>query len=318
VIVSSWSSTTSRSSSLASSVAFVRAWCRSPCRPWPHPPTSPPSPPTRRPASSSCRRSTPTGFLSQRERPRCVTPSCGELDGEAASSIIPIRWSDLDDVREAAVAATTTDSQAFWLYSSGTTGIPKGVIHRQADQQATYDTYAAQVLRVTPDDRCLSVAKLFFAYGLGNSLTFPLAAGGTAILEPRPPTPRDIVDLVSSDQPTLFFASPGFVAALLDADLPENTFASVRCTVTAGEALPTELQSGSRQIHPRSRRIGSTEALHIFVSNTLDDQRPGTSGRVVAGYDAVLRRGRPRDHRRRDVRIPLRARTIDRVRVLAA
>jgi benzoate-CoA ligase family protein len=213
----------------------------------------------------------------------------GDVAGEAPIAVS--RWSDVDDVSEAPVAPTDADSQAFWLYSSGTTGIPKGVIHRHADQQATFDTYAVQVLRAGPDDRFLSIAKLFFAYGLGNSLTFPLAAGGTAILEPRPPTPRDIAELVGREQATLFFASPGFVAAVLDADLPDETFASVRCTVTAGEALPAELQKrfSSRFGHPVLDGIGSTEALHIFLSNTIDEQRPGTSGRVVPGYEAVLR-----------------------------
>jgi benzoate-CoA ligase len=214
----------------------------------------------------------------------------GDHDDEA-SPITVTPWSALTDVREAAIAPTTSDSQAFWLYSSGTTGVPKGVIHSQADPQATFDTYASQILRVGPDDRFLSIAKLFFAYGLGNSLTFPLAAGGTAILEPNPSTPRDVADLVGRERPTLFFASPGFTAALLDADLPEDTFASVRCTVTAGEALPAELQKrfSSRFGHPVLDGIGSTEALHIFLSNTLDDQQPGSSGRVVPGYEAELR-----------------------------
>jgi benzoate-CoA ligase len=215
----------------------------------------------------------------------------GEFEDESGSPITLSRWSDFDNDREAGIAATTSDSPAFWLYSSGTTGLPKGVIHSQADQQATFDTYAAQVLRVSPDDRFLSIAKLFFAYGLGNSLTFPLAAGGTAILEPRPPTPRDIAELVIRERPTLFFASPGFAAALLDADLADDTFQSVRCTVTAGESLPAELQKrfSSRFGHPVLDGIGTTEVLHIFLSNTLDDQRPGTSGRVVPGYDAQLR-----------------------------
>jgi benzoate-CoA ligase len=212
----------------------------------------------------------------------------GEHDEDADTPITVTPWSALDDVREAGIAATTSDSQAFWLYSSGTTGVPKGVIHRQADQQATFETYAAQILRVGTHDRFLSVAKLFFAYGLGNSLTFPLAAGGTAILEPNPSTPRDIADLVGLERPTRFFASPGFTAALLDADLPDDTFASVRCTVTAGEALPAELQKrfSSRFGHPVLDGIGSTEALHIFISNTLD--KPGPRPRR-ASFDAVLR-----------------------------
>jgi benzoate-CoA ligase len=200
------------------------------------------------------------------------------------------RWADLDDRAPLPAAPTTADSPAFWLYSSGTTGLPKGVMHRHGSLQATADTYAAGVLAVTPDDRFLSIAKLFFAYGLGNSLTFPLAVGATAILEPRRPTPPGIVELVAAEQPTLFFASPGFVAALLDTDAPASAFASVRATVTAGEALPADLQRrfSARFGHPVLDGIGSTEALHIFLSNRLDDQRPGTSGRPVPGYEVQL------------------------------
>jgi benzoate-CoA ligase family protein len=188
------------------------------------------------------------------------------------------------------VADTTWDSPGFWLYSSGTTGLPKGVIHKQGDLQASFDTYAAQVLKVTAEDRFLSVAKLFFAYGLGNSLTFPFGAGATSILEPRRPTPAIYRELAASEKPTLFFAAPGFVAALLDAGVAADEFSSVRATVTAGEALPADLQKrfSARCGHPVLDGIGTTEATHIFLSNTLDHQQPGTSGFLVPGYTAKL------------------------------
>ncbi len=199
-------------------------------------------------------------------------------------------WAAYDDMSEAPVARTVADTPAFWLYSSGTTGIPKGVMHRHGSPRATAETYGRGVLDIAPDDRCLSVAKLFFAYGLGNSLTFPLAVGAAAILNPRRPTPPDVLALVGAESPTLFFASPGFVAALLDADPPADAFASVRATVTAGEALPAELQRrfSERFGHPVLDGIGSTEALHIFLSNTVGAERPGTSGTPVPGYDVRI------------------------------
>jgi benzoate-CoA ligase family protein len=198
----------------------------------------------------------------------------------------PPRWAEPPDV-----ADTTGASPAFWLYSSGTTGLPKGVMHRHASLQATADTYGAAVLGIGPDDRTLSVAKLFFAFGLGNSLTFPLAVGASAVLNPDPPTPAGITALLVAERPTLFFSSPGFVAALLDAGVPPDTFASVRATVTAGEALPADLarRFSARFGHPVLDGLGTTEALHIFLSNRLDAARPGTSGLPVAGYEIELR-----------------------------
>jgi benzoate-CoA ligase family protein len=219
------------------------------------------------------------------------------VDVVAPCPVLP--WSAFADASEVSPADTGPDSAAFWLYSSGTTGLPKGVIHRHSSQQATYETYATGVLGISPGDSCLSVAKLFFAYGLGNSLTFPFGAGARTVLEPRRPTPATVCDLVRAEQPTLFFASPGFVAAILDAGVAEDTFASVRCTVTAGETLPADLQRrfSQRFGHAVLDGIGSTEALHIFLSNTVADQRPGSTGVVVPGYELTLldEQGQPID-----------------------
>jgi benzoate-CoA ligase family protein len=163
-------------------------------------------------------------------------------------------------------------------------------MHAHGNMQATFDAYARHVLQVKPVDRFLSVAKLFFAYGLGNSLTFPFGAGATAILHPQRPTPLVICELVALERPTVFFAVPGFLAGILDTATPESAFASVRVSVSAGEALPADLQRRflERFGVPVLDGIGSTEALHIFVSNRIDAQAPGSSGWVVPGYDAKL------------------------------
>ena len=178
----------------------------------------------------------------------------------------------------------------FWLYSSGTTGTPKGAMHRHATSRRPPEPTPRHVLEITPDDRCFSVAKLFFAYGLGNSLTFPFSVGATTVLNPSRPTPAGVAALVARERPTLFFARPGFCAALLDADVDPATLASVRLGVTAGEALPAELHRRftARFGFPVLDGIGSTEALHIFVSNRRGAERPGTSGTLVPGWEAKL------------------------------
>ena len=196
-----------------------------------------------------------------------------------------------DDRAEAPVAPTTADSPGFWLYSSGTTGVPKGVMHRHGSLEATASTYAREVLRIGPEDRCLSVAKLFFAYGLGNSLTFPLSVGASSVLCPAAPTVAGITELVEREQPTIFCATPGFLASILDADVAPDAFACVRVVASAGEVLPADLHRRftSRFGMPLLDGIGTTEALHIFASNRIGAERGGSSGTVVDGYEVELR-----------------------------
>ncbi|WP_345356027.1 benzoate-CoA ligase family protein [Actinoallomurus liliacearum] len=182
---------------------------------------------------------------------------------------------------------THPDSSALWLYTSGTTGLPKAAVHRHASIRSVAETYGAQVLGIGPEDRCLSVPKLFFAYGIGNSCFFPLSAGASTVLEPGRPTPALIAERVQRDRPTLFFAVPTFYAALLAAELPAETFAPVRTAVSAGEPLPAPIfrRFAERYGVEILDGIGATEALHIFISNRAGQVRPGTSGVPVPGYD---------------------------------
>ncbi|MCH6163538.1 benzoate-CoA ligase family protein [Streptomyces marispadix] len=192
---------------------------------------------------------------------------------------------------------TCEDSAALWLYTSGTTGKPKGAMHRHANIRHVVESYARQVLGITSADRCLSVAKLFFAYGIGNSLFFPLAAGAETVLDPQRPTPHSVAERLTEYRPTLFFAVPTFYAALLRSDVPRDAFESVRLAVSAGEVLPADL---CRRFAERFGveildGIGSTEALHIFLSNRPGRSRPGTTGTPVDGYELRVVDGAGRD-----------------------
>jgi benzoate-CoA ligase family protein len=220
-----------------------------------------------------------------------VGPTAGPASETGSPHVELYAWSEFTDRTEPAPPVTTADTAGFWLYTSGTTGLPKGAIHRHGDIRFVADTYARSVLGIGPDDVCYSVAKLFFAFGLGNSLIFPLSAGGRAVIDPNPPNPARAGELLSLHRPTLFFAPPGFCAAMVDAGLPADTLSSVRYTVTAGESLPPEVMRrfterfGTEMLDG----IGSTEALHIFCSNHPGQVRAGTSGRPVAGYSLELR-----------------------------
>lgn len=183
---------------------------------------------------------------------------------------------------------TWRDSPGFWLCTSGTTGMPKLAMHTHGDIVDTCETYATNVLNVSADDRFFSVGPMFHAYGLGNSLTFPFSVGAVSILEPtRPPSPDLVATIMERDRPTLFFCIPTFYAALTNSELPDDTFDTVRLGVSAAEALPAETFNRFKERFGVTilDGIGSTELLHIFLSNTVENHRPGTSGVPVPGYD---------------------------------
>lgn len=200
-------------------------------------------------------------------------------------------WAGLSTSELRETYPTGEDSPALWLYTSGTTGEPKGAMHRHASIRAVCETYGRQVLGVRESDRCFSVAKLFFAYGIGNSAFIPLSAGAATILEPGRPTPGSVAERVRGQAPTLFFGVPTFYAALLASDLPDDTFSSVRQAVSAGEPLPAVLfeRFADRFGVEILDGIGSTEALHIFLSNRPGAVVPGTTGVAVPGYDLEIR-----------------------------
>ena len=193
---------------------------------------------------------------------------------------------------ELAPEPTNRDSPAFWLYSSGSTGRPKACVHLQRDMTVCAEAYARGVLGIEATDRCFSVAKLFFAYGLGNAMYFPLAVGATSILWPGPVTPPVVYDLIERYRPTLFFSVPTHYAMLLAHrnETREFDLSSIRCAVSAGESLPPAVfaRFGERFNVEILDGIGSTEVLHIFISNRRGNVRPGSSGVPVAGYEARL------------------------------
>jgi 4-hydroxybenzoate-CoA ligase len=190
------------------------------------------------------------------------------------------------------LAAVSPDEVAFWLYSSGSTSTPKGTRHVHASLRATYETYGRQVLGITPDDLMFSAAKLFFAYGLGNAMTFPMAVGAATVLLPERPTPEQVFAILNTHQPSIFGGVPTLYAALLahPALAPGAGSSRLRRAISAGEPLPERI---GREWKARVGidildGIGSTEMLHIFLSNRPDDVRYGTTGRAVPGYDLKI------------------------------
>lgn len=189
-------------------------------------------------------------------------------------------------------AGTSKDDAAFWLYTSGTTGLSRAAVHLQHDMLVCTDLYARPILRLTPEDRTFSVAKLYFAYGLGNALYFPFAAGASTVLYPGRPTPEAIAAVVRASRPTVLFGVPTAYAGLLHAAEGglHVDMSSVRVAVSAGEPLPAAIYRRwlDRFGVEILDGIGSTEILHIFLSNREGEVRPGSSGRLVEGYDAKI------------------------------
>ncbi|WGR94294.1 benzoate-CoA ligase family protein [Bradyrhizobium sp. ISRA443] len=191
-----------------------------------------------------------------------------------------------------ATAPTHADEPAFWLYSSGSTGMPKGVRHLHSNLAATAETYAKQVLGIREDDVGLSAAKLFFAYGLGNALTFPMSVGATTVLNSERPTPAVMFALMNKYHPSIFFGVPTLFAAMLndEATKAQRGGDRLRICTSAGEALPESVGNAwkSRFGVDILDGVGSTELLHIFLSNAPGDIKYGTSGRPVPGYEVRL------------------------------
>jgi benzoate-CoA ligase len=188
-------------------------------------------------------------------------------------------------------ADTHADEPCFWLYSSGSTGSPKGTVHIQRSLALTAELYARGVLGIREDDVVYSAAKLFFAYGLGNSLTFPLAVGATSILLADRPTPAAVAKILVAEQPTIFCGVPTLFNALLASpELPEAGQVRLRVSTSAGEALPAETgrRWQERFGSPILDGLGSTEMLHIFLSNAPGQVHYGTTGRPVPGYEIRL------------------------------
>ena len=192
---------------------------------------------------------------------------------------------------KAEAAPTTRDDMCFWLYSSGSTGAPKGTVHLHSHLIATAELYAKPILGIRESDVVFSAAKLFFAYGLGNALTFPMAVGATAVLMAERPTPDAVFKRLVEKRPTIFYGVPTLYAALLaSSSFPKKEQLALRICTSAGEALPRNL--GERWTERTGVEvldgIGSTEMLHIFLSNRPGEVRYGTTGKPVPGYAVRL------------------------------
>jgi acetyl-CoA synthetase len=193
---------------------------------------------------------------------------------------------------ELAEAATDRNEMAFWMYSSGSTGRPKGIVHLQHDMAYSEAAFAREVLKLAPGDICFSVPKIFFAYGFGNSITFPFSAGAATLLLPGQPKPAAIFAAIAQFRPTVFFGLPTLYTSLIHADGAAATdFSSLRLAISAAEVLSAEVSNGWKRLTGLEivEGLGSTEVLHIYLSNRPERKRPGAAGLRVPGYEIQLK-----------------------------
>lgn len=208
------------------------------------------------------------------------------VNGDADSEVLAGQPETLE------VAPTGPDDMAFWMYSSGSTGRPKGIVHLHHDMAYTQDSFGAHVLKLRGDDICFSVPKMFFAYGFGNSVTFPFSVGATTLLMPGRPDPGRIADLIETYRPTVFFGLPTLYTALCRAEgIADRDFSSLRQCMSAAEILSEDVFSRWQDLTglPPIEGLGSTEMLHVYLSNSAEAQRLGSAGRAVPGYEVELR-----------------------------
>ncbi|MHC4052026.1 benzoate-CoA ligase family protein [Bradyrhizobium sp. 25ACV] len=217
-------------------------------------------------------------------------------NGEAGDHAAPSALAATDWLKQfpAELAETPThrNEMAFWMYSSGSTGRPKGIVHLQHDMAYSELAFAQNVLKLTPDDICFSVPKIFFAYGFGNSVTFPFSAGAATLLLPGQPKPAAIFAAIEQYKPTVFFGLPTLYTSLTKAEGADKTnFSSLRMSLSAAEVLSAEVFNGWKTLTGLEivEGLGSTEVLHIYLSNRPEQKKLGAAGLRVPGYEVALR-----------------------------
>ena len=192
---------------------------------------------------------------------------------------------------ELARADTGPDDMAFWMYSSGSTGRPKGIVHLHHDMAYSQASFGDKVLKLRPDDICFSVPKIYFAYGFGNAITFPFSTGATTLLMPGQPRPDAVLEMIETYKPTVLFGLPTLYTALARAEeMQHRDLSSLRQSMSAAEILSEDVYNAwKKQVgHGPTEGLGSTEMLHIYLSNSLEDHRPGSAGARVPGYEVRL------------------------------